>query len=653
MTLALARAVARLLVLLWPLYALLATRWLGDALWFSAASTNAVLAAFWQTAPGFGRALGPLVTLALAVILCRTAVTGRTVVTLASLTLAGSVLWSLGAEIARLQPYLGVSSLRDIVFAFDRGPILAALAAAFAIHAANRILDGRSVWIGPLVKRSSSGTHGQADWLGMDQASDLLGSGDIILGEAYSVDGTKLGATRFDPSDRSTWGEGGQHPLLRTDGLLDSGHVLACIGSGGGKTASLVIPTAASWQAGLVVLDIKGEVHDRVARLRASRGRRVVRLSPGDASSASFNALDWIDPSTDRALIDIRRVVSWLMGETPTEKASSNQYFRDTSAALIAAVLADVIFDETLADEDRTLTTVRRFLTLPRPLLLDHLADIHAKGPTYGFGFPAQIAGNLKGITEKQFDGFYGQAGTATAWLSVPSLAAIVSAGTPTTFRTRALRSGKLDVFLCIDLGTLNDFPELARLVIGSLLNELYLAKGQVAGRTLFLVDEAARLGYMRMLEEARDAGRGFKINLMLMFQTLGQMDVYGKSGVRQWMDVAAIKVFSSIGDPDSAEAISRQCGEFTALSHGTSTSSGSSHRRDELFGSASRSAGSSTGEVARRLIRPEEILTLRGDEQLILVKGQKPIRCGKAFWFRRPGMKATLDTSSFERGRT
>ncbi|MFC0195172.1 TraM recognition domain-containing protein [Aureimonas pseudogalii] len=75
------------------------------------------------------------------------------------------------------------------------------------------------------------------------------------------------------------------------------------------------------------------------------------------------------------------------------------------------------------------------------------------------------------------------------------------------------------------------------------------------------------------------------------MFQTFGQMDVYGRSGVRRWMDVAAIKVFSSIGDPDSAETISRQCGEFTALSQGTSTSSGSSR-----------------GEVARRMIRLEEM---------------------------------------------
>ncbi|WP_280137601.1 type IV secretory system conjugative DNA transfer family protein [Aureimonas sp. AU40] len=607
---------------------------------------------FWQVAPGFGSAVGPVLVLLGALILCQIAIVGTLAVTMASLVLGASVLWSLACELLRLWPYIGVSRLPDIAFAFDRGPVLAVLLATFAMHAAHRFVRGRPVLPGASIKRSSTSVHGQADWLDPARTRDLLGRGEIVLGEAYRVDRSKVAKTRFDPSDKTTWGEGGQHPLLRTDGLLDSGHVLACIGSGGGKTASLVIPTAAGWPSGLVVLDIKGEVHDRVAALRSGNGRRVVALRPGDPASASFNALAWIDRTSDRALIDIRRVVAWLMGETPSEKASTNQYFRDTSAALIAAIVADIVFDPDLDDEKRTLTSVRQFLTLPRPVLLKHLDNIHAKGPDYGFGFPAQIAGNLKGITEKQFDGFYGQAGTATAWLSIPSLAALVSAGTPTTFRTSELRTGNLDVFLCIDLGTLNDFPELARLVIGSLLNELYLAKGQLAGRTLFLIDEAARLGYMRMLEEARDAGRGFKINLMLMFQTLGQMDVYGRSGVRQWMDVAAIKVFSSIGDPDSAETISRQCGEFTALASGTSTGTGTSHRKDELFGSSSRNSGSSTSEVARRLIRPEEVLTLRGDEQLILVKGQPPIRCGKAFWFRRPELKAALASSSFEGGR-
>ena len=46
----------------------------------------------------------------------------------------------------------------------------------------------------------------------------------------------------------------------------------------------------------------------------------------------------------------------------------------------------------------------------------------------------------------------------------------------------------------------------LARVVIGSFLNAIYNRDGAMDGRALFLLDEVARLGYMRILETARDA---------------------------------------------------------------------------------------------------------------------------------------------------
>jgi len=54
----------------------------------------------------------------------------------------------------------------------------------------------------------------------------------------------------------------------------------------------------------------------------ARRGlqHRVAALNPEDPHSDSFNALDWIETATDRALIDIQAVVGWLCGETPGER---------------------------------------------------------------------------------------------------------------------------------------------------------------------------------------------------------------------------------------------------------------------------------------------------------------------------------------------
>jgi len=82
---------------------------------------------------------------------------------------------------------------------------------------------------------------------------------------------------------------------------------------------------------------------------------------------------------------------------------------------------------------------------------------------------------------------------------------------------------------------------------------------------------------------------------------------------------------------------LSRVCGEFTALGDSFSEGSGSSTGRDY---SHSRHQSSSRQQVARRLIKPEEIMqALRDDEQIVLIRNAAPLRCGRAIYFRRPEM--------------
>ena len=80
-----------------------------------------------------------------------------------------------------------------------------------------------------------------------------------------------------------------------------------------------------------------------------------------------------------------------------------------------------------------------------------------------------------------------------------------------------------MDVFISIDLGTLQKHPGIGRVIIGALLNTVYKAEGAVADRVLFLVDEARMLGTMSLLETVRDAFRKYGITLVLVYQSVGQ----------------------------------------------------------------------------------------------------------------------------------
>jgi type IV secretion system protein VirD4 len=469
------------------------------------------------------------------------------------------------------------------------------------------------------VRRAASALHGASDWLPIETAAGWFNSGGLIVGEAY----------RPDRQPRL----GGNARLLRYDGESGSGHVLVFAGSGGYKTTATVIPSALEWRGGLVCLDPALEVFPRVYIARRNMGRRPVTLNPESRYCDGFNALDWIDTTSDRALLDIQSVVAWLCGETPGERYED--YFRHAARALLGCLLADILFAAEIAPDEKTLALLRRRVSLPLPELKELLGAIYLKGSNYGFGFPAQLAGNLKDITEKQFAGFYGEAGNATSWLAIPSLARLVCGN---SFRTRHLLSGKLDVFINVPVKALGSTPQSVRVILGALLNSVYEARGRLGGRILFLLDEVARLGYMSILETARDAGRKYGVNLCLLYQSLGQLRAgFGEGGQRAWFDSAFLKCFASIQDLETAEMLSRACGDFTALGDSLSEGSGASTGRGY---SHSRHQSSNRQPVARRLIKPEEIMQqMQDDEQIVLIRNAAPLRCGRAIYFRRPQM--------------
>ena len=50
-----------------------------------------------------------------------------------------------------------------------------------------------------------------------------------------------------------------------------------------------------------------------------------------------------------------------------------------------------------------------------------------------------------------------------------------------------------------------------------------------------------------------------------------------------------------------------------------------------------------------RALIKPDELLQdTRADEAFLLLRGARPLRCGRAVWFRRPEWQGLVDQNRF-----
>ncbi len=501
--------------------------------------------------------------------------------------------------------------------------------------------------------RARSDNFGHADWLSMRDARRLFpgpdpAHGGLVVGEAYRVDEDRVAKRAFDPTDRSTWGQGGKAPLLVDPCRSGSTHALVFAGSGGFKTTSVGVPTLLTWTGAAVVLDPSRELGPMLGGYREETlGQQVAVLDPADAGACAFNALDWIDIASPLAETNVEAVVGWICGETPRGRVTSGaEFFRESGKSLIACLLADILWDPRLAPEDKTLRTLRQRLSTPESEIRGLLDTIHTGSAS---PMARDLAGTLKDLVAETFSGVYANAGKETRWLAVAAYADLVSGS---SFRTRDLTRGKLTVFVQVPLKTLQATPALGRVIVGSLLNAAYEADGAVQSRILFLLDEVARLGPMGILEQARDAGRKYGITLLLLYQSLGQLaEQWGREGKQAWYDSTSWRLYAAVQDPDTARELSQLCGEHGVVATALGDTTGSQARPGLSLASNSSGRSENRSEIQRRLIKPDELLQdTRVDEAFVIVRGARPLRCGRAVYFRRPEWKAIVSTNRFHR---
>lgn len=518
------------------------------------------------------------------------------------------------------------------------GTAAALMCGAFAFRVATM---GNAAFARPEPKRirGKRALHGEAEWMTLPEAGRVFGEGGgIVIGERYRVDRDSTAAISFRADNKETWGAGGKSPLLCFDGSFGSSHGIVFAGSGGFKTTSVTIPTALKWGGTLIVLDPSNEVAPMVKAHRGNAGRDVNVLDPKDPNTG-FNALDWIGQHGGSKEADIAAVASWIMSDSGRTSGARDDFFRASGQQLLTAMIADVCLSGHTEKKDQTLRTVRTNLSEPEPKLRARLQEIYDNSES---DFVKENVAAFVNMTPETFSGVYANAIKETHWLSYTNYASLVSGS---AFSTDDIATGKTDIFVALDLKTLETHAGLARVIIGSFLNAIYNRDGAMPGRALFLLDEVARLGFMRILETARDAGRKYGITLTMIYQSIGQMrETYGgRDATSKWFESASWISFAAINDPETADYISRRCGTTTVEIDQVSRS----------FQARGSSRTHSKQLANRPLIQAHEVLRMRGDEQIVFTGGNPPLRCGRAMWFRRKDMTSCVGENRFHGNRT
>ncbi|MCF3948413.1 type IV secretory system conjugative DNA transfer family protein [Acidiphilium sp. AL] len=488
--------------------------------------------------------------------------------------------------------------------------------------------------------------HGRAAWMGMAAARERFPGpnpvfGGIVVGEAYRVDRDKVAVRRFDPEDPKSWGQGGQAPLLIDPCREGPTHSLMIIGSGGYKTTTAV-STLLHWAGSAVILDPAGEIAPMLRDARKAMGQAVYELDP--CAGAGFNVLDWIETTSPLAATNIDSVVAWVCGDHKPA-AKKDDFFDSMARNVVRCLLAHILFDQTAPVKLKTLRAVRRAIAMPANEVRAVLRGIFEASPS---AYARQLAGPVCGLVDETFSGVIGSAAELTTWLANPAFADLVSGN---SFKTFVLLDGKVTIFLKMPLKALETEPGISRTIIGALLNAVYEADGAMQGRVLFLLDEAARLGYMKILETARDAGRKYGITMQLLYQSSGQIvEQWGEQGKRSWYDGVSYRCYAAVQDLDTATELENSFGTYGVMASSEGMNTGKSGKAMQSS-SLSRGSNVSYHEIGRPLIRKAELMRgVRDDEMFVLARGMAPLRCGRAIYFRRPEMQALVAENRFHK---
>lgn len=372
-------------------------------------------------------------------------------------------------------------------------------------------------------------------------------------------------------------------------------------GTGTGKGVSQVIPTALTYPGSMVIVDIKGEIAAVTARARREMGQEVVILDPFGGSKDALNPMEMIDPASMDAYDQSKRV-SRMMHHS---RNMMDPFWDDMSETVIAG---SILFLAThIRRKDRDLHLLHRMWGVA-----DHLEEMLACMLSCDLHDGA-IAAAAKAYTDapdKTASSILTTLRGQIGFLASGHARRGTSGGWGILKKIRECRP--MTVYLRIPPHLLSSHTSLLRLWLGSILTTVAERKSRPEMPDLFLVDEAATLGYMDELLTAASLLRGYGLRTWTFWQSLGQLaDIYGAR---------------------SSEIIDNA---------GTLM----------MFGAANAAAA---GSLAAMTGYQGKILGMPRDEQVLCQQGCEPVRARKLNYLKDRAYQGLFDENPFHvSGRT
>jgi type IV secretion system protein VirD4 len=425
-------------------------------------------------------------------------------------------------------------------------------------------------------------------------------------------------------------------------------HLLTVAPTRSGKGVSSIVPNLLlHHQGSALIVDPKGENALITAQRRGSGTenipglkQKVILLDPWEIAASQldmpvghFNPLDWIsadDPdATENAFLLADALIL-------SEGKSDDPFWDEESKALLAGTILYVATAEEEA-KSRHLGRVRDILTLDDESLKEVLTKM--------FLHPNPVVSSTGMRTASKDPKLRSSVLAAvqahTHFLESPRIRSNLATS---DFKFEDLKSEAMTIYLILPADRLQTFNRWLRLLIQQAITvnaRDITEKPEIP--ILFLLDEMPTLGRLPSIEQAYGLMAGFGMQLWGIVQDLSQLArVYGETGWQTFISNAGVIQYFGSRDKMTAEYFSSLCGVTTieihniswAIGKAISAAAGGRSTND----SWTRSNG--TSEAQRQLAYPDELMVLKGNQQVVFVENLDPIPAEKLIWYQDSTLK-------------
>lgn len=424
-------------------------------------------------------------------------------------------------------------------------------------------------------------------------------------------------------------------------------HIFGFCPTRSGKGTGMVIPTLLTWNQSVFVNDPKGEAWALTSGFRKHAGQEVIKFEPDcqDGSGARWNALDEIRIFTPNDVSDSQMIMA--MACDPLGEGLPD-YFDKAAYEFMTALGLHVRY----MGRDGSLAGCANFLGDPnwdndKQMYTEMMQAIHDPEGKMGWvdsngksiKTHPMIANGAKGMLNKEDKDRSGVLSTAKAQLSL-YLNPIVAQNTSCSdFLVRDLMTGEkpVSLYYVVAPSAMSRLTPLTRLFYELFIrrnaSDMEFENGQSKKNYTFsmlmIIDEAASLKKLPVLQEALGYVAGYGIRMFILVQDIAQIeDLYGQN---QTIDSGAeTRIAYSPNKIGTAELLARMTGKTTVTEEGANLS-------HEMLGIKPGSVSISTNKIARDLVTADEFLSLSDQDMIVFVKGKPPIYGRKAFYYEDP----------------